>query len=75
MLCGSAQMIKTANGIRCWVGGCAKQAFAAAGLYALERHVSDCVEDNRRALDFGRACGDARRDIGTGNRPFEHRCL
>ena len=28
---------------------------AAAGLYALEHHVSGLREDNRRALDFGRA--------------------
>ena len=57
MLCGSAQLIKRAKRYRKMLGGGMRQAgvLAAAGLYALEHHVSGCVEDNRRALDFGRA--------------------
>ncbi len=54
LLCGPADTIKAARRFRKMLGGGMRQAgvLAAAGLYALEHHVKDIVEDHRRARQF-----------------------
>ncbi|HOD95663.1 MAG TPA: GntG family PLP-dependent aldolase [Candidatus Hydrogenedentes bacterium] len=57
LLTGSTEVIKKALRFRKMLGGGMRQAgvLAAAGLYALEHHLSDLAEDHRRARECRRA--------------------
>jgi threonine aldolase len=57
LLVGARDTIARALRFRKMLGGGMRQSgiLAAAGLYALENHVSDLEEDHRRARDFRRA--------------------
>jgi threonine aldolase len=60
VLIGSAAMIKQARRYRKVMGGGMRQAgyLAAACLYALDHHIEDLSEDNRRAASLGNAIAD-----------------